>query len=259
MLRNKVINQRGQVVVVILLVAVVGLTIGLSIAGSSIKSIQNTATTEETNRAFNAAEAGIEEALLLIEQGTPIPTVTPRSLNAGSNIKDVNIRTVNALHLTELAQDDVAQVNLECPSCTPGNIKIVWDEAVAVVVTKISGNAPNYSITRSALNCGVNPQFSGNGFAAATDLGSQCEYVLGINGTNDRILRIRAMYGATSLSVVADPESATNRLPSQSTVVTSTGQSGETERTVQVERTLPIPPSIFDYVLFSASGSLSKN
>src|SRR3990167_4489601 len=57
----KHVNDSGQTVVIILLVAVVAATIAFSIAGSSLKNIEQTATTEETNRAFSAAEAGNEE------------------------------------------------------------------------------------------------------------------------------------------------------------------------------------------------------
>lgn len=260
MLNNyRIHDQSGQAIVVILLVAVVGLTVGLSIAGTSIKNIQNTSTTEETNRAFNAAEAGIEEALLLVEQGAAAPVVAPHPLAAGSAVKNVQINSVNSLTLTQLAKDDVAQINLSCATCTAGDVRIVWDENTALVLTKISGSAPNYTVQRQALNCGSNPLFSGNGFAFGTDIGTKCEYQMAVDGSTDKVLRLRSMYGATGLSVAAYPSTATNRLPSQSTVVVATGQSGETERTVQVERSLPVPPAIFDYVLFSASGSLSKN
>lgn len=61
MLKNKV--KKGQAVIIVLLVLVVVLTIGLSVATNTVRDIKLSQQTELSNRAFNAAEAGIEAAL----------------------------------------------------------------------------------------------------------------------------------------------------------------------------------------------------
>lgn len=248
-------DQRGQVVLLILLVIVVGLTIAISIAGSSLNQIEETAVTEESNRAFSAAEAGVEETLLYIEQGTPAPQITPNTsaLTSGSSVKQVTIAEEDSLTISQLNQDDVAQLDLDCPSCASGNITVTWDSNTAIVITKISGTDPNYTVERWAYNCDFDP---GNNFTlVSSGSASQCTRTIAVNGTTDKVLRIRALYANTSLAV--SPQSG-GVLPAQTTVITSTGQSGDAERTVKVERSAPVPPAILDYVLFSASDSLAK-
>ncbi|MDO8504064.1 MAG: choice-of-anchor R domain-containing protein [bacterium] len=56
--------QRGQALLIILLVMAVALTIALSIASRSIADITISQKEEEAARAFSAAEAGIEQALI---------------------------------------------------------------------------------------------------------------------------------------------------------------------------------------------------
>lgn len=57
-------HQSGQVVVILLLVVVVALGVGLSVVGRSVTEISTSTKTEDSSRAFSAAEAGIEKALI---------------------------------------------------------------------------------------------------------------------------------------------------------------------------------------------------
>lgn len=56
-------NQGGQVVIILLLVMVVSLAIGLSVVGRSLTEISTSTNSENSSRAFSAAEAGIEKVL----------------------------------------------------------------------------------------------------------------------------------------------------------------------------------------------------
>ncbi|NCS32480.1 hypothetical protein GW793_03215 [bacterium] len=240
----KHLNNTGQTVVIVLLVAVVAATIAFSIAGSSLKNIEQTATTEETNRAFSAAEAGIEEALYNLEQTGSIGSLNNTALGSGAVIKEVNSQDQVSLVLDRLEKDDVAQVVL---NNTTTQIKLKWDTTTAMVITVID---VNNGVTRYASKCSV---YVAPTFTLLGPVSGMCEQNISVT-PDDRIVRMRAMYDSTSLSVTAN----NGTLPVQSTVITATGQSGETERTVQVERTVPVAPAFLDYVLFSASGSLSK-
>ncbi len=246
-------NTKGQIVPLILLIVLVGATIGFSIAGTTIKNIQETNLVEESNRAYSAAEAGIEEKLLELEQsGTATALTTPQDLSSGSQVKQVTIQQNQSLSIAKLAKDDVAQLNLDCTSCTNGTVTVTWDAGTALVITKISGNSEPYTVTRWAYNCVLSEL---NGFNDSTPSGGKCDEIFNVSGNTDKLMRIRTMYHDTSLTV---QPSANGVIPVQSTVLTSTGKSGETERTVQVERSIPIAPAIFDYVLFSSQGSLAK-
>jgi Tfp pilus assembly protein PilX len=56
-------NQHGQVLLVIVLLMVIILTIGLSLAGRSITNVRQASDTDNSQRAFSAAEAGVQVAL----------------------------------------------------------------------------------------------------------------------------------------------------------------------------------------------------
>lgn len=60
---EKINQQSGQVIVILLLIIVVSMSIGLSIIGRSTSEITNSSRTEDSQRAYFAAEAGIERAI----------------------------------------------------------------------------------------------------------------------------------------------------------------------------------------------------
>src|SRR3989338_3701872 len=56
-------TQSGQMLLVVVLVMVVALTVGLSVASRTITSLKISKQNEDSQRAFQAAETGIQEAL----------------------------------------------------------------------------------------------------------------------------------------------------------------------------------------------------
>jgi hypothetical protein len=67
-------DQKGQVVIVMLLIMVVALALGLAIVGHSITDISTSTRTEDSARAYSAAEAGIERALVSTVNMVAAPT-----------------------------------------------------------------------------------------------------------------------------------------------------------------------------------------
>ncbi len=79
-------NNKGEMILVILLIAAVGLTIGLSVAGRSVSDTKMSTQIEESNRAFSAAETGIEEVLRQgLINATP-PSGTVPTIGASYNV-----------------------------------------------------------------------------------------------------------------------------------------------------------------------------
>ena len=68
-------KNNGQVLVIILLVMIVGLTVGLFLLGRTTVDVSVSKNVEESARAFNAAEAGIEESIrdLTTVVAPPVP------------------------------------------------------------------------------------------------------------------------------------------------------------------------------------------
>jgi hypothetical protein len=67
-------GQEGQVIIIMLLIMVVALALGLAIVGHSISDISTSTKTEDSARAYSAAEAGIERALVSSTDSQSAPT-----------------------------------------------------------------------------------------------------------------------------------------------------------------------------------------
>jgi len=65
---NLLKSSKGQAVILYLLILIMGMTIVLTVASRVITDIRITTTTDESNRAYFAAEAGVEEALRRLQQ-----------------------------------------------------------------------------------------------------------------------------------------------------------------------------------------------
>lgn len=170
--------QKGQILIVFLLVLVVGLAIALSIASRTVTDVRQTTTSDESNRAYFAAEAGVENALKLIEEntltssnvGTDGDTVADVNLtgtnrsNADVIVKNLSIDDGDAFEYPNTVnQDDVAQINLMADfnniataGVRTGNLGILntdtlefyWGEA---------GTSSNAAIEVSIVSCVGNP------------------------------------------------------------------------------------------------------
>lgn len=58
-------SQSGQALLIVVLIMVVSLTVGLSVVSRSITNLRTTSEEESSQRAFSAAEAGVEQAIKL--------------------------------------------------------------------------------------------------------------------------------------------------------------------------------------------------
>ena len=56
-------NQKGQILLIVVITMIVALTVGLSIASRTVTELRLSRQNEESQRAFNAAEAGIDRVL----------------------------------------------------------------------------------------------------------------------------------------------------------------------------------------------------
>lgn len=113
-------SQKGQILIIFLLVLVVGLAIALSIASRSVTDVRQTTTSDESNRAYFAAEAGVEDALKKIEDKTVV-IGTQQTLDLIQTNRSSADVTVTNLDIADgeifeypivVRKDDVAQINL---------------------------------------------------------------------------------------------------------------------------------------------------
>ena len=110
-------SPRGQILILFLLVLVLATAIVLSVASRTVTDIKVTSTSDESNRAYFAAEAGVEEALKKAETSTgPVnfklafddisTTATTELMAPGVGARETYVYPF----LVE--RDDVAQINM---------------------------------------------------------------------------------------------------------------------------------------------------
>lgn len=261
----------GQILVMALLISVIGLTIGLSVASRSVTGIKQTSSFEASNRAFSAAEAGIEEALQklrTVTPGNPLPTGSQNLSGSNFNYQTTSVGGGSAYQVDGVLKDDTVEVKLVSGGPT-SSINVYWTKPVdptAIVSAIIINNSGSYSLKKAATYCGG----SRGPFAGFTDVTpgtytiSSSTYNCLTNipiPANASALRLRLMCvlcNSANLAVVAQgnlPSGDVYQLPPQSYLIRSVGSAAGTQRTVEVIESLPSLPSIFDYVLFSGSTS----
>lgn len=119
-------RQKGQVILILILVMTVALAIGLSIVQKSLVDVSTASKVEQSSRAFSAAEAGIEKSLSDTTSDASCGTATnpapcPSFTDNNSSIKKIEgtslIQVIpatgqrqSALEYPPLAKEDIVQV-----------------------------------------------------------------------------------------------------------------------------------------------------
>lgn len=283
----------GQALIILLLVMVIGLTIGLSVATRSTTDIRIATQHAYSQKAFSAAEAGIEDAL---RRDLGLVTVAGGKISSapgGDAAYEVKVTAQGGGQTfatsTSVAQDDVAQIVLTPPSSpAPTGLWIYWinenDKSerdplatpsvpgASLEITEVYLDGAEYKVKKYAVNptCDTTSETGEtNGFDPVNPDNLQCSSASNNVGgrtyrnrvaitlqANSRLLRFRPLYNKTSVAVqVKSPANAT--LPIQSYLIESTGIAGDVSRKLQVSRSLEALPSIFDYAIYSGT-SLTK-
>lgn len=286
--------QSGQALLIILLVLAVALTVVLSVISRSVTDIAITTREEEATRAFSAAEAGVEEALIggalsgsfegggtysvtvggLAEGGTEFPA--PGKIGAG-----------DVLPVWFVSHTDEGSLTCADGKCFTGSsIKICWGDngtppgdaqtpalEVAIIYTSTPGNYETTRIARAAFDPNSTRRASNN-FAAPdpgtcsigsldhafgktinfADLGIPSSVYNSQNGL--QTARLRLFYNTQKPHPVG--ASVGNPLPSQGTRIESVGTAGESSRKIEVFQLYSDLPPIFDFALFTGTGGLTK-
>ncbi|MCR4305669.1 MAG: pilus assembly PilX N-terminal domain-containing protein, partial [Candidatus Daviesbacteria bacterium] len=252
-------NQKGQTVLILILVMTVALAIGISVIQRSLSDLSASSKVEQSSRAYSAAEAGIEKAILT-NQNINIP------VELGNNAKITEVTTDllpddnQALEYPPLAKEELAQVWLANPETLAKyydqqEIDIYWgdpdvadSDTPAIEVTIIyETSAGEYQSKRyfldrlantrkndfdSSVSCPSDAiQTSLSPTASKTFL---CKENIDVSPTTLPnlsqliLLRARLLYNNTSQAFAVKPTAGS--LPKQARLYTSTGESGNTQR-----------------------------
>ena len=253
-------SERGQVLLVVILAAVISLTVGLAAVSRTITNTKVSTEEENSQKALSAAEAGIEELA-----GNAALLSTGEKQLSNQATFNANATAVSGTQVlvnggATISRDDGADIWLSTyptyASQWTGTLSIYWtrndattcSNNAAMEIVVISGNQTSPTLNRYT----VDPCSRGNNFTSVT-AGSHS--VLGVNFqykytlpavTSGFIARVIPLYANTVIAAEGSPP-----LPSQGSVIKSTGAAGNTKRTIQVFKGYPrVPIEFFPYSIF---------
>lgn len=263
--RSKSSSQRGQIVLIVVLVMTVILTVGLSVATRTITNLRVTEEEEQSQRAFSAAEAGIEQAL---KSGQGL-----ENLDLGNNttVSKVTINQVQGDTLlmnngNPVLKNDGVDVWLSTypdyadPRFT-GQLTVYWGDpdhqcnqspqsnSQAALEIVVLSNSPSDPRATHYVFDGCAARRNANNFTAPVNGGT----LNGVTYQNSRtisigsglIARITPLYAATPIAV-----RTTSPLPAQGDLIESVGVSGESQQKISLFRGYPkLPNELFMHIL----------
>jgi hypothetical protein len=270
-------GQSGQVIVILLLIMLIGLTLGLSITSRTLQQMKVTSVSEQSARAFTAAEAAIEEALrqeLSVGLAGDIPT------GVLTGVERAHYEVTEKSQEFSVDKDQAYQFDLISPHWDGAQtIKICWKDPddsplPSLELTFIAEDKGDYFLKRfpvnaepvSPENCFLNPGSTQWCDGSAAEIVNHSVVVPGdCDGFTNQvdipadsitqggtitpvIMRIKPFYSRADLRLIG--------VEGQVFTVEGEGEAfGEVTRKVQVKKAPPALPPIFDYVIFDGSGN----
>lgn len=285
---KRIIYQKGQAVLLVLLGMAAVLTVALSVASKSVSDISTVSRSENSSRAFSAAEEGVETLLFnsSLDSYTVGGEIDASAEKYGESESEVILKPIkagesNTLWFVSHDNDN----NLTCTSpaiCFSGSeVSFFWGKDGEVVVPAIEisfyydtsggdalGSSPDFSgveVARAAYDP-VGSRRSNNNFSSAQSLGYivagesfkyQASVDLGsiINGypSNVRLLfaRVRAVYNNNESTKIGAKTSGGDVFVAQGRKVESTGTISDATRKIEVVQYYQEPLNIFETAIMS--------
>jgi hypothetical protein len=271
-----IFSQQGQALLLVVLVLIISMTIGLSVATRSITNVRTSSEEQDSQRAFSAAEAGIERAINSSNSGT---IASPIQIDTNAQIKSLTVGQLSGNQIlinngTIVSRDDGVDIWLvnhkadgtpNYASTWNGDITIYWGSSAdtcssslnnntmaAIEVVTITGTdtAPaSHHYYFDPCTTGSPTRVSTNSFTGAVSAANDWtdfRYKGTISSiSSGLLLRIIPLYADTRLGVKG------NALPVQGSIIESTGTSGDASRKIVTFKGYPkLPTEIFPHMLF---------
>lgn len=260
-IENKV-GQSGQIAIIILLIMVVLLTIGLSLASRTTQEVFLSQQDAESTRVFNAAESGVEDALSQDFSAIPGTGVSLPDVNLADVSTDTSITPLTDFQ-TQITEGAAIELDLT------GSSGFVTIEFADINQSTTCLTSPALLIstyyddngTTKAIHDAIGPQegcYNDNFEQATGPLSPPNAYryraSIGIPSgatITPLFMRVRAVY-------MDAPVSISGLSANQFYVIRSEAQNdlGDENRTIQVGRGISTAPSFMDYSVYSG-GSLT--
>jgi hypothetical protein len=266
-------HQQGQVGLLVVLLMTVMLTVGVGVVKRSTEDVKISREEEEASQIFNTAEKGIESAMLEINKSVASPgtayqttgTVTEAALNTSASYTITEEKKFDML----VNQGESGYINV---SNNAGNSKIRIDWGLGQVCTNPMTGASivimiynkNDNTARRYAYAGCDRGTDGFDPSAGSGPVGPPNYLKSVAITlrpDDQLVKVRPFYNSSNIRVQADPPASWD-MGTQFYKVTSVGtKTGFTDTTkvIQVERSIPMAPSIFDFALFAGRDIVKSN
>lgn len=279
-IKNNMGNKfdEGQIVLILVLITVVGLTIGLSLISRTITDIRITSQTEQSSRAFSAAEAGIETALSGNIAVGPTGSVNLPGASANYSVSEVggNNQKIN-LPLTEVgsgqtvwlidhnADGSINESGYSYP--TINTLEVCFNSLSnsnpAVLASIFYQEDNNFKISKKAFDSIAR----GNNLLMSDTIGGYCNgsyrnrFIISPSNDADSattdfninptaklyFLRLQPLYDSTAFTILPQAN-----LPIQGKIISSIGQTeSNVVRKIQVFQGYPILPALLDFTFFT--------
>lgn len=263
---------KGQAVLIVLLSLSVVLIIVLYIMSRSITDISLSTKEENSLRAFSAAEAGIERALVI---GSDIGNTTIGDASFTADVSGFGTGQNTLVYPLSLKSGEIATfwfTRPTEPSFTGNSVRICWGNsgtpasavdtpALEASVFYRTGGGVN-QIARTTLDPNAG-RTATNNFAVAsssactiagTTFAFQNTYSLA-GLTNMQFMAVKPLYNTTTPHKVGiDVSASGSLLPSQGVKVNSDGTYGGSNRSIEVFQLHPVVPSVFMNAIYSSTG-----
>ena len=241
-------DEKGQMLLIVILVMVIALTVGLSLVSRSITDLKTTTDESDSQKAFSAAEAGIEKTL-----NNPTPILIAQDLGNNAKIQSVTINDINGSQIilnngNPVPKDDGVDLWLSTYNTNiaqayqnpwSGKLYIYWgtkngcsDAALEVIVlsgTRLSPTVAKYAVDPCLARANVN-NFSSIAGGGTTFSNKTFSFGTSIIINGGLLVHIIPLYAGTPLGFAGDDGSGNARsLPSQGKIYNSLGSAGSTQ------------------------------
>lgn len=252
-------KSSGQALLIILLVLSVALTTGLALVARTTTDISISEKETASSKAFEAAEAGIEEALKKIEAGE-LAIDDELILEPGGEKTTVQIKSVVGGEVTKR-------------QIFSGQATTFWLNRISLEGKYFPADDINYNGTAltfcwsGANNLEVAVYYQSGGYKVARyylvdegecanfpELDKKKMISLPSAAVNNKFVNVRFYGGASEVVTVAAEGAGGASLPKQGTTVEAEATVGDVVRKVRVFQGWPQAPQFFDFAVLSAGG-----
>ncbi len=269
-------SERGQILLIVVLTMIVALTVGLSIASRTVTELKLSKQNEESQRAFQAAEAGIEQALqsqadAVGQFANNAEYSTTVAIDNGSALLLNNGQDVDQISGTDVWLTTYPDFTYPSGSTFQGAVNVTLyfgtadqttcastgQQAVlpGIEVAWLEGSVATPTLKKAMIEptiCSRIGETAGSVINAAAQSnqvnGTQFNYAATISITDGLIMKIMPIFNSGKIGI----RSSGPDFPSQGSVIESTGTSGDTVRKVVYYQSYPqLPIEVFPYSILS--------